>query len=72
MTSSASGVMVPAQDCPPGQIAKGFDGACDGGEGVNNTCVTTTLGSDAVTLFGLNTDGDVDDNDKLYIGMRCE
>lgn len=57
---------------PPAKWGRVRDGACDGGEGANDTCVMATLGSDAVTLFGLNTVGDMDDNDKLYIGVRCE
>lgn len=45
--------------------------ACENGAGVNNTCQSPTLGAEAVTLFGLNFDGTVDDNDKVYVGLKC-
>jgi len=44
---------------------------CMNGAGGDNTCSTAMLGTENVTLFGLNTDGDVDGNDKLHIGLRC-
>lgn len=51
----------------------GFAGslACGQGAGAGNTCVSTTLGGEAVPLFGLDLDGEVDENDKLYVGLRC-
>ena len=45
--------------------------ACSNGAGVDNTCQTPTLGTEDVTLFGLNTDGDVDATDKFYVGLKC-
>lgn len=45
--------------------------ACENGLGVDNTCQSPTLGAEAVTLFGLNFDGTVDGNDKLYVGLKC-
>ncbi|MBX3189614.1 MAG: hypothetical protein KF819_21490 [Labilithrix sp.] len=47
------------------------DGACLDGLGVNGTCVPTTLDSQ-VSLYGLNTDGDVNDDDRFYAGFHCE
>jgi hypothetical protein len=44
---------------------------CANGAGADNTCGTFMLGDDSVTMFGLNPDGDVDGNDKLYVGFRC-
>jgi hypothetical protein len=46
--------------------------ACANGTGVDNTCSTSTIGGQNVGLFGLNTDGDVDENDKLYMGFVCD
>ena len=47
------------------------EGMCVNGSGTNDTCTIPTLDGVAVTLFGLNTDGDVDDNDQLYMGFQC-
>ncbi len=49
------------------------DTTCSNGAGADNTCnPPTLLGTETVRLFGLNTDGDVDGNDKLHVGLRCE
>lgn len=45
--------------------------ACENGAGVNNTCQSSVLGSETVNLLGINPDGDVDDTDKFYIGIKC-
>ena len=45
---------------------------CTNGVGLHNTCTTPNLGGDLPRLFGLNPDGDVDGNDKFYIGFHCE
>ncbi len=45
--------------------------ACANGAGADNTCTTAALGKDVVELFGLNTDGDVNSDDTLYVGLRC-
>jgi hypothetical protein len=42
------------------------------GTGVNNTCTTPSLGGTVVNLLGINTDGDVDGNDKFYTGFHCD
>ena len=47
-------------------------GVCANGVGVDDTCNTFLLGADMVTMFGLNTDGDVDNDDKFHVGFRCE
>jgi hypothetical protein len=49
--------------------ASGAD--CMNGTGANNTCTVATLGGLEVNLFGLDTDGDVDGNDKFYLGWHC-
>jgi len=46
--------------------------SCQNGIGAANTCTTPTLGGAAVPLFGLNTDGDVNDDDKFYVGLNCQ
>jgi hypothetical protein len=45
---------------------------CQNGAGAANSCAPTTLGESTIPLFGLNTDGDVDGNDKFHIGFKCE
>jgi hypothetical protein len=45
---------------------------CINDAGVDNTCSTHMLGPNTVEQFGLNTDGDVDDNDTFFIGMACQ
>lgn len=49
----------------------GADGSCSMGAGANDTCTTFTLGTASVEMFGLNTGGTVDDNDKFYVGLLC-
>ena len=44
---------------------------CENGMGGNNTCQTATLGTETVQLFGLNTEGDVNGDDKFYVGLLC-
>jgi hypothetical protein len=56
---------------PPEKWGLARNGSCQNGVGANNTCAATALGSASVQLFGLNTDGDVNDDDKLYIGFGC-
>ena len=47
------------------------DAGCTNGIGTDDTCSDTTLGTEHMPMFGLNTDGDVDDNDKFHIGLVC-
>jgi hypothetical protein len=56
---------------PPSKWGHAGDAGCANGAGANNTCITTTLGAESVNLFGLNTGGDVDGNDKLHVGLSC-
>ena len=46
--------------------------SCENGAGANNTCNSFDLGGTIAPLFGLNTDGDVNGDDKFYIGFQCE
>jgi hypothetical protein len=55
----------------PDKWGRTNDAACDVGVGVNNTCTAATLGSEAVNLVGLNTSGDVNNDDKFYVGFHC-
>jgi hypothetical protein len=41
------------------------------GAGLDNTCASVVLGADTVSLFGLSTDGDVNDDDKFFVGLQC-
>ena len=43
-----------------------------GGNTTDNSCTMPTLGGQVVSLYGLNTDGDVNDDDKFYVGLYCE
>ena len=45
---------------------------CTNDLGVDNSCTTAVLGADTLALFGLSFDGDVNDDDKLYVGFKCE
>ena len=45
--------------------------SCENGVGNANTCAATPINGTTVQLFGLNTDGDVGGDDKLYVGLRC-
>lgn len=48
------------------------DDFCTNDSGVDNTCTETILGGATLSMFGLNTDGDVNGDDKLYVGLRCD
>ncbi len=56
---------------PPTKFGSVRVGTCTLGTGDNDTCGTFTLGGQSVDLFGLNTDGTVDDDDTLYVGFHC-
>jgi hypothetical protein len=56
----------------PSKWGKTNDTACLNGAGTDDTCTTAVLGTETVNLFGLNTDGGVDDNDKFYMGLSCQ
>ena len=56
---------------PPTKWGRASDTSCENGAGDNNTCTTATLGAETVRLFGLNTAGDVDGNDKLHLALAC-
>jgi len=56
---------------PPSKWGRASGSGCHLGAGADDTCNTVQLGSDTVDLFGLNTDGDVDGNDKLYMSWHC-
>lgn len=56
---------------PPTRWGHASDTTCVNGAGASNTCITTVLGGENVQLFGLNTGGDVDGNDKLHLGLAC-
>ena len=43
--------------------------SCDAG--LNSTCNTHDLGGTMVSLVGVRGDGDVDGNDKFYVGFSC-
>ncbi len=57
---------------PPSKWGRLSHAVCEEGAGADNTCAANTLGGTAVQVFGLNTDGDVDGNDKFYLGFTCQ
>ncbi len=56
---------------PPAKWGRANDADCASGAGANGTCTTAMLGGESVNLVGINTDGDVDGNDKFHIGLSC-
>lgn len=56
---------------PPTKWGRVSHTACEIGAGGDNVCITPTLGGTNVHLFGLNTNGSVNDNDKFYVGLAC-
>jgi hypothetical protein len=56
---------------PPVKWGRVSATACDNGAGADNTCTTQTLGGTTLPMFGLNFDGDVDNNDLLNLGLHC-
>jgi hypothetical protein len=56
----------------PAKWGRVRDGFCTNDVGANNTCAATVLGGNTLQTFGLNPDGDVNDDDKLYFGFRCD
>ena len=56
----------------PAKWGRVNDTICENGVGLNDTCSDATLGTESVRLFGLNTEGTVNDDDKFYAGFHCE
>jgi hypothetical protein len=44
---------------------------CQNGSGADNSCANYSLGGVTLPMFGLNTDGNVNNDDKFNIGLRC-
>jgi hypothetical protein len=59
-------------DSAPSKWGHASHGACTNGVGVDSTCQTPLLDGQNVHLFGLSTDGDVNDDDKFYVGLACD
>lgn len=57
---------------PPTKWGRVKNGFCTNDNGVDNTCTQSILGGKTLEMLGLNFDGDVDGNDKLYVGFRCD
>jgi hypothetical protein len=56
---------------PPAKWGAFSTGSCANGTGADNTCADTPLGDVTLPLFGLSTDGNVNGDDTLYVGFRC-
>ncbi len=57
--------------CTTPPLKWGRAGATCTNVGVDTTCTTAMLGGTDVPMFGLNLDGDMDGNDKLYGSLHC-
>lgn len=55
----------------PSKWGRAGSTTCENGAGIDNTCSSALLGAETVTLYGLNFDGDVNDDDKLHLGLHC-
>ncbi|NUO48713.1 MAG: hypothetical protein HOV80_07645 [Polyangiaceae bacterium] len=58
-------------DDPPTKWGSVSATSCVLGAGAGDTCQTPMLDGSAIQLFGLNTDGVVNNDDKFYYGMSC-
>ena len=58
-------------DDPPDKWGRVSHNGCLNGNGDDNTCTMPLLNGITPRLFGLNTDNDVNDDDKFYVGMKC-
>lgn len=56
---------------PPAKWGRVHVGNCTNGAGLDDTCSSFTLGGKTISMFGLSPDGNVDGNDKLYVGFQC-
>jgi hypothetical protein len=57
---------------PPTKWGQVGTASCANGTGTDDTCADATLGAVTLPMFGLSTDGDVNSDDTLYVGFRCE
>lgn len=55
----------------PSKWGRASSVSCQSALGDDNSCASYALGGRSVPMFGLNTDGDVDENDRFYLGLRC-
>lgn len=56
---------------PPAKWGSAGASSCAIGGGADNSCISALVGTAPVRLFGVNPDGDVDNNDVLYAGLSC-
>jgi hypothetical protein len=56
---------------PPDRWGRANDTSCDVGVGPGNSCQPLPLGIETVNLFGMNTGGDVNGDDKFYTTFHC-
>jgi hypothetical protein len=57
---------------PPSKWGSQRGHDCIDGAGADNACGGPLLGGQWVTTIGINTDGDVDDNDTFFVGLYCD
>ncbi|MBM4357072.1 MAG: hypothetical protein FJ096_03085 [Deltaproteobacteria bacterium] len=57
---------------PPSKWGRTGMDSCANGAGDDGTCATPLLGGRWVTTLGVNTDGNVNDDDKFYAGLHCK
>ena len=56
----------------PAKYGSVSTGACALSAGGDSGCLSATLDETEVELLGINTDGDVNGDDKFYFGWRCQ
>jgi hypothetical protein len=56
---------------PPSKWGHTHGTSCEIGAGAEMTCAAQFLAGDWVVQIGVNADGDVDGNDKFYLGLEC-
>lgn len=57
---------------PPSKWGSQRDADCAIGAGADNTCGVPFVDDQWIAHIGINTDGDVDDNDTFFIGLSCD
>ena len=55
----------------PAKVGRVSDASCTNLAGGDNSCITPSIGGRNVRMYGVNTDGDVNGDDKFYVGLKC-
>lgn len=55
----------------PSKVGRVNPAGCTAYSGSDNSCITPTISGTQVRMIGINTDGDVNGDDKFYVGFKC-